>query len=1394
MKKNFLLLNVLIFAMGILSVNAQQVIGSFPTMDGGLEGQTVGALGGTALSTTAWTYSTNSGTHNISVTGGRSGPKYCTFLYTAASTKRLHSPIAPVVASTSYTIQFFYRTAGATAASNVKFGAGANGTTNNNYTLITTAGTSGVWTKASATVTTPSTQGATGWAGLQANGSMGTESIDFDDFVTYPGALDITAPDPATASNVINATSSSLDVNWSAPGTGVDGGGYIVVRGTVDPTTAPNQNGIYAIGNSIGTGTVAYIGTGTSFTDNGLNPTTTYFYRIYTVDKAFNYATALTASGTTGALSLAPEPTVQASNLVFSAVATNAMTLTWTNGDGASRIVLAKALSAVSSDPLDGNGYSANSIFGSGALIGSGNYVVYSGSGNSVTVTGLSSATTYYFAVYEFNGSVGSQNYLTSTSLAGNQATDAVTITSAQSGTWGSTSTWVNNVVPTAADNVVIANTHIVEVEASPKNCYNLTIDNGGKLWANTGLTNNRYLRVYGATITNNGTFGDVADGLGIETYLSNGTITLSGTGVSKINRLRPGASVVNQSIVFNTDVLFTYTGGSGTGGAGLYTSNSANDNISVTVNSGKTVTFNPLSNLSSNSSVSADGAGSQVILINGSVILGAGANLNIRTAATKTSSLTVNGTLNVGGNLLTNGATIPTITVGAAGLLLVKGNADFTNPAMIVTGAGTYTQESGNMITGNINGINTTGNSGVIQTATRNFDPSASYTFNGIAPQVTGTAVTDASGITINNSTGVSLTSPLYVTDILTSTSGQLDLGANNLTLKSTATNTARFAQTTLATPFVYSGSGKIIVERYISNIGRKWRLLSGQSVTSSQNIYDSWQESGAALNNLGTWITAPGGGNGLDGTSTSASMLKYNQASPAWVGVTATNTGSINDNQGYMLFVRGDRNDNPGNATNSATVLRTKGQLKVGIQPAVIVSATGTGRTLVGNPYASPIDMETIFTGTANLDQNMYVWDPSLTGNYGVGGFRSVVRTGVNAYDQTPVVLGGTTTNDPTIQFIHSGQAVFLKASTGDASVVFTEVMKSSSPTTVYNPVAPIAGDQQLITNLMTVNNTGEALLADGIRVRYNDAYKADISDDIEKMGNFGENVSSYRNSKKLIVEQRPMIAANDTIFLRITNTAVKDYSLQIGTIDFVQTNVTAFLQDSYKRTNTPVKLDGTVSNINFSITSDAASANQDRFRIVFSKIGSVPVSVTSVKAEQQGSNIAVEWKVTNQNNIARFEVEKSANGISFSTSATQAPVTVNGSDATYNWLDANATLGDNYYRIRSIGTGGEIKYSSIVKVTIAKGNPAITVYPNPVINSVISVQFTDMPKAVYQLRLINNMGQVVTTQQVNHNGGSSKHTIGLDRSTANGTYRLEILKPDKTIITTILLVNNQ
>src|SRR3979411_2365836 len=83
---------------------------------------------------------------------------------------------------------------------------------------------------------------------------------------------------------------------------------------------------------------------------------------------------------------------------------------------------------------------------------------------------------------------------------------EAANITSAQSGSWGSPSTWVGGVVPGASDNVTIATGHPVTVDQT-FSCTDLTINPGGILNTFFGLTTTGNVTVNG-TLGGSATFG----------------------------------------------------------------------------------------------------------------------------------------------------------------------------------------------------------------------------------------------------------------------------------------------------------------------------------------------------------------------------------------------------------------------------------------------------------------------------------------------------------------------------------------------------------------------------------------------------------------------------------------------------------------------------------------------------------------------------------------------------------------------------------------------------------------------------------------------------------------------------------------------------------------------
>ncbi|NTW31245.1 MAG: LamG domain-containing protein [Bacteroidetes bacterium] len=131
-------------------------------------------------------------------------------------------------------------------------------------------------------------------------------------------------------------------------------------------------------------------------------------------------------------------PAIQASSLTFSSVQSCGLVLGWTRGDGSNCAVFMHAGITGTAAPEDGTTYTANTVFGnSGSQIGStGWYCVYNGTETNVAVNGLTAATTYRVHVCEYNGSAGSEKYLTTSATDNpkNQATTTISYGTVGSG------------------------------------------------------------------------------------------------------------------------------------------------------------------------------------------------------------------------------------------------------------------------------------------------------------------------------------------------------------------------------------------------------------------------------------------------------------------------------------------------------------------------------------------------------------------------------------------------------------------------------------------------------------------------------------------------------------------------------------------------------------------------------------------------------------------------------------------------------------------------------------------------------------------------------------------------------------------------------------------------
>ncbi|RYY16534.1 MAG: T9SS type A sorting domain-containing protein, partial [Cytophagaceae bacterium] len=162
-------------------------------------------------------------------------------------------------------------------------------------------------------------------------------------------------------------------------------------------------------------------------------------------------------------------------------------------------------------------------------------------------------------------------------------------------------------------------------------------------------------------------------------------------------------------------------------------------------------------------------------------------------------------------------------------------------------------------------------------------------------------------------------------------------------------------------------------------------------------------------------------------------------------------------------------------------------------------------------------------------------------------------------------------------------------------------------------------------------------------------------------------------------------------------------------------------------------------------------------------------LPVVLTAFTATPAagGRAIHLAWATASEVNNARFEAERSFDGVYFSTLRTVAAAGSSAAAHTYALTDADlpATARSLYYRLRQVDTDGTASYSPVRVVAIGLASPLV-LFPNPA--GATTTLAGAGPGAV--VRVLDALGQVVATATTDATGTA---TLALPATLPGGVY---------------------
>ncbi len=317
----------------------------------------------------------------------------------------------------------------------------------------------------------------------------------------------------------------------------------------------------------------------------------------------------------------------------------------------------------------------------------------------------------------------------------------------------------------------------------------------------------------------------------------------------------------------------------------------------------------------------------------------------------------------------------------------------------------------------------------------------------------------------------------------------------------------------------------------------------------------------------------------------------------------------------------------------------------------------------------------------------------------------------------------------------------------------------------------------------NLYIVDANG-ATLIDGNLTNYNDIYSNAVDNfDAWKMINPGINFGIMRENYNLVVERRKVVPTTDTTYFRMWNMMQSNYRIRFVLKNLNHTGLVAMIKDNYLNTEMNVGLNDTTF-YDFTIDANNASANEMRFQLIYKPISIITLDVnfTGIQAQRSGKDILVDWAVANEVSMENYIVEHSTDGRNFLPVHAVSAINTS-ANKVYSYKDPVTIGGDHFYRIKGNSLSGKIQYSSIAKVKTTIQSDGVTVYPNPVVNKNVQIQFSNQPAGKYNIVLLHNNG--INQQLVSIVLAESQITksVSLPQNIMPGVYRLQFAGPGES-----------
>lgn len=182
-------------------------------------------------------------------------------------------------------------------------------------------------------------------------------------------------------------------------------------------------------------------------------------------------------------------------------------------------------------------------------------------------------------------------------------------------------------------------------------------------------------------------------------------------------------------------------------------------------------------------------------------------------------------------------------------------------------------------------------------------------------------------------------------------------------------------------------------------------------------------------------------------------------------------------------------------------------------------------------------------------------------------------------------------------------------------------------------------------------------------------------------------------------------------------------------------------------------------------------------------------LPVTLTQFTGRQSGGAVILDWTTATEQQTAYFEVERSADGNSYSPIGKVAAKGNSTTTTNYTFTDQQPNVSVNYYRLKIVDMDGRSARSKVLLLRTSRSGQNITISPNPVKDQ-LQVVWNNMPQGDYKIELVNGNGQLIRTFRSVVNSANQVMPIPRESGWKNGIYLVRVTSgSDKHLIKIVL-----